>query len=54
MHLKNINPLGDVFLPLLGRELARGETFEVSDEIGEKLLEQPDNYKQVQTKSKEQ
>jgi hypothetical protein len=31
MRLRNINPLGEVDLPLIGRSLAPGEEFEVDD-----------------------
>jgi len=42
--LRNINPLGEVDLPLIGRSLAAGEEFEVSDEHAAILLEQEQNY----------
>lgn len=47
MRLRNINPLGDVDLPLIGRSLAAGEEFDVPDEHGAALLEQASNYEQV-------
>jgi len=42
--LINTNPLGEVDLPLIGRSLARGEVFDVTDEQAAGLLEQVDNY----------
>ncbi|CAB4173528.1 hypothetical protein UFOVP1183_40 [uncultured Caudovirales phage] len=42
--LINTNPLGEVDLPLIGRSLARGEVFDVTDEQAAALLEQVDNY----------
>lgn len=45
--LKNTNPLGDVDLPLIGRSLAAGEEFEVSDEQAATLLAQAGNYEVV-------
>lgn len=45
--LKNINPLGDVDLPLIGRSLTRDEKFDVTDEQAAILLLQPDNYESV-------
>jgi hypothetical protein len=42
--LKNTNPLGEVDLPLIGRTLAAGEEFEVTNAQGEALLEQAGNY----------
>lgn len=44
MRLRNINPLGDVDFPLLGRTIERGEVFDVPDELGERLLDQQGNY----------
>lgn len=44
MKLTNINPQGAVHLPLIGRALEPGETFEVPDEVGARLLEQPANF----------
>lgn len=56
--LRNINPLGQVDVPLLRRQgepfgvsgsgcLEPGEVFEVSEEIAGVLLEQVDNYELV-------
>ena len=47
MKLRNINPLGEVELPLIGRTLAAGEEFDVSDEDGKALLEQAGNYERA-------
>lgn len=47
MKLRNINPLGEVELPLIGRTLAAGEVFDVSDEDGAALLDQPSNYERA-------
>ena len=47
MKLRNINPLGEVELPLIRRVLAPGEEFDVSDEDGARLLEQVGNYERV-------
>ena len=47
MQLKNINPLGAVDLPLIGKTLEPGEVFDVSDEVGAALLEQVGNYEAV-------
>lgn len=44
MYLKNTNPLGEIDLPLIGKTLAPGEVFVVSDELGAALLEQVGNY----------
>lgn len=48
--LRNINPLGEVELPLVGRVLAAGEEFEVPAEVAERLLEQVGNYEAVKPK----
>lgn len=64
--LRNINPLGQVDVPLLGRQgepfgepgsgcLEPGEEFEVDQDVAKKLLEQADCYelvKQSTTKKK--
>jgi len=47
MQLKNVNPLGAVDLPLIGRTLESGEVFEVDDKTGKHLLEQAGNYERV-------
>lgn len=47
MRLRNINPMGRVDLPLIGRILEPGETFEVDNDMGLRLLEQADNYEAV-------
>lgn len=47
MQLRNTNPLGAVDLPLIGRVLEPGETFEIDDERGNALLEQVGNYELV-------
>lgn len=45
--LRNVNPLGAVDLPLIGRSLEAGEEFEVPDEVAGRLLEQVGNYELV-------
>lgn len=45
--LRNTTPMGDVYLPLLGQYLGRGEVFEVTDEEASLLLPQTANYEQV-------
>jgi len=47
MQLRNTNPLGAVDLPLIGRVLEPGETFEIDDERGNALLAQVGNYELV-------
>ena len=44
MKLRNINPLGAVVFPLIGKTLERGEVFDVPDELGAELLKQDTNY----------
>ena len=48
--LRNINPLGAVDVPLLGRTLAAGETFDVPADVAEVLLDQAGNYEPVTKK----
>lgn len=42
--LVNTNPLGDVYVALLRRDVTAGEEFEVTDEQAAALLEQAGNY----------
>jgi len=51
--LRNINPLGAVEVPLLGRVLEPGETFDVPKDVAERLLDQPGNYELVTAPTKE-
>ena len=44
MKLRNVNPLGHIDLPLIGRVLEPRETFEVPDAVGKELLKQVGNY----------
>lgn len=48
--LRNTNPLGDVYFPLLGRDVAAGEEFEVDDDTAAALLEQTGNFESVSKK----
>lgn len=63
MRLRNINPVGQVDLPLIGRQgepfgeegkgcLEAGEVFEIDDERGTALLEQAGNYELVKDEKK--
>lgn len=45
--LRNVNPLGDVDVPILGRTLEAGEEFETDDETAALLLAQVGNYAAV-------
>ena len=42
--IKNISPLGDLFIPSLGLEVKAGATVDVSDEAAANLLAQTDNW----------
>lgn len=44
MRIRNINPLGAVDVPLLGRIVEAGEPVEVTDEQAGLLLDQPTNW----------
>lgn len=44
MKFKNVNPLGAVEVPLLGRTLEADEEFEAEGDVAKALLAQPDNY----------
>lgn len=45
--LRNTNPLGDVYFPLLGRDLTAGEEFEVDAQTAKELLKQDGNFEAV-------
>lgn len=47
MKIKNVSPFGDLDLPLIGRVVAYGEEFEVSDDIGAQLVDQEANWEWV-------
>jgi len=51
--LKNTNPIGAIYLPLIGRDLAEGEEFTVDAAIAEALLQQDGNYEAVVATTKE-
>jgi hypothetical protein len=55
--IRNVSPLGDLDVPLLGRILAAGEEVDVPKETAALLLAQPDNFQPVtpaaKTSSKE-
>ncbi len=46
-HIRNISPLGDLDIPLLGRVVAAGEVVEVTEEQAAVLLDQAVNYEPV-------
>ena len=50
MKFKNVSPLGDLELPILGRVVKAGETFEVPVSVGELLSAQPDVFQVVKEK----
>lgn len=47
--VKNISPQGDLELPLVGRVIAAGESFEIPDDQAEVLATQPDVWQIVTT-----
>tara|TARA_R110000868_G_scaffold361459_1_gene623426 strand:- start:290 stop:493 length:204 start_codon:yes stop_codon:yes gene_type:complete len=42
--IKNVCPLGDLYVPELGLEIKFGETVEVPDEMAARMLEAPFNW----------
>ena len=42
--IRNVNPIGDVDVPLLRRVVARGEAVDVTDDQAARLLPQQDNW----------
>ena len=49
MRIRNLNPIGEVEVPSLGRVVAAGEVIDVPDEVGAALLDQPMNWAAVPT-----
>lgn len=49
MKFKNVSPLGDLEVPVLGRVVKAGEVFEVPKSIGESLEAQPDVFQVVKS-----
>jgi hypothetical protein len=48
MKIRNISPMGDLFVPDLGREVAAGEIVDVTGSaLAKSLLEQSDNWAAV-------
>ena len=45
--IKNVSPLGDLYVPLLGKEVAAGETVDVSDESLDSFICQVENWQAV-------
>lgn len=52
MIIKNVSPLGELDVPLLGRFVDYGEEFEVTKEQAERLLPQAENYEPVDDDAK--
>lgn len=52
MKLKNVSPLGDLDVPVLGRVVKAGELFEVPPSVGKQLSAQPDVFQVVTEKEK--
>ncbi|MEW9874034.1 hypothetical protein [Arthrobacter sp. HS15c] len=50
--IKNVSPLGELDVPLLGCFLGYREEIEVSDEVAERLLPQAENYAPVDDEAK--
>ena len=47
MKLKNVSPLGDLDVPVLGGVVKAGEVFEVPISVGKQLSAQPDVFQVV-------
>lgn len=53
MQFTNVSPQGDLDLPLIGRVIRAGETFDATPEQAALLVKQPDLWKPVVTKTTE-
>ncbi|WP_313812361.1 hypothetical protein [Glutamicibacter sp.] len=47
IKIRNISPLGDLDVPLLGQIVKHGETVAVPEAAAERLLAQENNFEQV-------
>jgi hypothetical protein len=45
--IKNISPQGDLYVPLLGKEVAAGATVDVPDDVLDSFICQIDNWQAV-------
>ena len=54
MQITNTNPVGAVDVPLLGRNVAAGETIDVDVAIAEQLLTQPTNWERADSRTVDQ
>jgi hypothetical protein len=50
MKFKNVSPLGDLEVPVLGRVVKAGEVFEVPADLGESFAAQSDVWEPVTAK----
>lgn len=50
MKFKNVSPLGDLEVPVLGRVVKAGETFEVPADLTESFAAQSDVWQPVTAK----
>lgn len=53
MKVKNVSPLGALWVQAVQRVVEPGEVFEVDDATGTGLLEQPANFKAAPRSTKE-
>ena len=53
MRVKNVSPVGDLDVPVLGRVVVAGEVFEVPTDVGVALIAQPTNFVSVEKEIKE-
>ena len=52
VRLRNTNPMGEVYLHLIGKNLTAGEEFDIDAALGKALLEQVGNYELVKPPKK--
>lgn len=53
MKIKNVSPVGALFVPALNTEIAADETVEVPDDLAAAMLRQADNFQPVTEPTKE-
>jgi len=53
VRVKNVSPLGDLDVPVLGRRVVAGGGFEVPSDVGGFLIAQPTKFVLVEKEIKE-
>jgi hypothetical protein len=47
VKFRNVSPLGDLFIPAIGRQVDAGEEFEATGDVAQSLLKQSEHYERT-------